>query len=184
MPGPYTLREISAAIAKAEKRPDEERIFQQLKGAAARGLMKYVDTYGPKGAMRFDLEEVAKARMILRAVDSGMTSTVLATFVNDLRIETRKSLPGGDLTLSLAEAVRCIGDADWSLQVVVTRGVVGEDDAGELQHSVTWLMNGQRFNDTDPLDPQSVIPGKTIEEVRFIRFSALVLPIFAALSEG
>ncbi len=185
MPEPYTLREISAAVARAENRPDEERIFQQLKGASARGLLNHDDTYGPKGALRFNLEEVANARMILRAVDSGMMSAVLANFVNDLRLETRKVLANGrHVTLSLAEAVQRISDDDWSLQIVVTRGIEGEKDAGELQHGVTWLPNGQRFDDADPLDPETIIPGKIVEEVRFIRFSALVKPIFAALSGG
>lgn len=185
MSEPHTLREIAKATARAEGRPDEERIFQQLKGATARGLMRQVDTYGPKGALRFDRQEVAKARLILRAVDSGMTGKTLADFENDLRIESRKALPNGQhVTLSLAEAVCTVAEVDWRLEVVVTRGAVGEPDAGELQQLVTWVRNGRRFDGVDPLRPDACIAGKIIEEVRFIPFSALVAPIFAALDEA
>ena len=49
-------------------------------------------------------------------------SAVLANFVTDLRMETRKALANGQhVTLSLAEAVQSLADKDWSLQVVVTR---------------------------------------------------------------
>lgn len=182
---PHTLREISSAVAKAEGRPDEERIFQQLKGASARGLMRPVDTHGPKGALRFDRREIAKARLILRAVDSGMTGDTLAGFENDLRVELRKALPNGEqVTLSLAEAVSSVFEVYWLLEVVVTRGAVGEPDAGELQQSVRWLYEGNRFDEVDPLDPGAFIRGKIIEEVRFIPFSALIRPIFVALDEA
>lgn len=182
MPAPYTLREISAAIAKAENRPDEERIFQQLKGASARKLLKHIDTYGPKGALRFDKEEVAKARLILRAVDSGMSGKALADFEESIRVETRKALANGShVTLSLEAAVSSVTETNWWLEVVETRASEAEDNHGEPQHIVTWLPNGARFGEVDPHDPDVGIPGKVIEEVRHIPFSALVRPIFAEL---
>jgi hypothetical protein len=114
-----------------------------------------------------------------------MTGKTLADFENDVRIAVRKVMPNGEhVTLSLAAAVASVADAEWRLQVVVTRGATGEPDAGELQQSVTWLLNGNRFGEVDPLDPNAYIPGKIIEEVRFIPFSALLRPIFSALKKA
>lgn len=182
MPAPFTLREISSAVAKAENRPDEERIFQQLKGATARGLLKHTDTYGPKGALRFSLEEVAKARLILRAVDSGMSGKALKDFENGVRVETRKALANGShVILSLSAAVSSVMDTNWLLEVVETRGSHDEDTYGEPLHLISWLPNGARFGDTDPRDPEVGIPGKVIEEIRLIPFSKLIRPIFEVL---
>lgn len=183
----FTLRDLSAAIATAEKRPDEERIFQQLKGASARGLLTHQDTHGPKGALRFDLVEAAKARVILRALDSGVAGEQLQQFVDDLRVETRKALPNGlHVTLSLSEAVATVNEVHWMIEVVQTRATETdeESEAGEPDQSVLWLRDGVRFGAIDPLDPAASILGKVIEEVRHIPFSALVRPIFAELLNG
>ena len=178
MPDLFTLRDLSAAIATAENRPDEERIFQQLKGASARGLLMHQDTHGPKGALRFDLVDAAKARVILRALDSGAAGKQLSDYVKVLCYETRKVLPNGQhVTLSLAEAFSTVNEVHWTIEVVQTRST----DTGEPEQSVLWLPNGVRFGEVDPLDPTACIPGRVIEEVRHIQFSALVRPIFAEL---
>lgn len=168
-----TLREMTEAITTVEQRPDTERVFMQLKGAAQRGLLKHKDTHGPKGAMRFPLVEVALARVLMRALDSGMSGEDMKVFADALRVEARRALPNGEhVILSLAEAVQTIREKRWTLEIVQSR-----DEEGTQAASILWLPNGVRFGHPDPMDPDVFIPGRVIEEIRFIPFTTLVRPI-------
>jgi hypothetical protein len=179
----YTLKEISEAIAKAENRKDKDKIFQQLRGAANRKLLKETDTYGPKGALRFALDEVASARILLRALDSGLSGAQLEQFADVFRSmesERRVLFPNGSQKcLSHSQAVETVDQGNWEVEIVELR----DNSTGEPKQAGSWLFNGNRFGAADPLDPQNGVPGMTIEEVRRIPFSVLVSPVFAALQD-
>jgi hypothetical protein len=175
----HTLKEIAGAIAKSESRRDEAKIYQQLRGAASRDLLRHTDSHGPKGALRFNEREVAAARMFLRFVDSGAVGDSLKELRSAMESETRKSFPGGShKLLSLPRAV-VAKDEDWWLEIVVSR----DHETGEPGQAVNWIVNGNRFGAPDPLSPDSYVPGATIEEVRLIPFTALVQPVLQALRE-
>jgi hypothetical protein len=66
-----TLNEIAQLIGAAEARGADD-IYQQLRGLHQKGVFLVSDHNGTRGAARFALQEVVRARILLALLDSGM----------------------------------------------------------------------------------------------------------------
>jgi hypothetical protein len=174
-----TLRYMSDTIAKSEKRP-EEKIFNQLKGLAARDILASVpDLYGKKGALMFPRDEIYRARMLIAALDNGFSADVLAKLDAQMLATSTYLHPDSSETRSLTQAVESLSadqPAFWVFEVAQLRM-----ESGEIDFSGRWVVNGNRFA-THPdwltiQDDGSAFAGM-LEVVTFFAFSYLCRPIF------
>jgi hypothetical protein len=150
----YTLRDFTKIICAAEMHRDEMKLFNQMKGLAARGLMSPIEGYyGPKGALLFPEAEIYRARMLLAAVDVGVSSKDLALLDAHMRANTtRPTLPiGENFTASLDAAITSLPkeDSHWVLEVLRIRS----RDTGNIKSSVSWIVNGDRLGRADVFNP-------------------------------
>jgi hypothetical protein len=168
MTAKYTLRDFTKIIVAAEKREDEEKIFNQLKGLAGRKLLCPIfDYYGPKGALLFAESEIYRARILLAAIDVGIASSDLAYLDAHINNETGLSL--GPAIESLTD-----GNTDWLVELTRIR----TPERG-LETSVRWLRNDYGGEGrVDPSARNSFSLGGPIEAVLYIRFTGICKAIW------
>lgn len=180
---PKTLKQIAQFIAKTEGHASPDKLFQQLRGAANRNLMKEADNKGPKAGFRYSAREMLSARILLAAICSGIHSSALAEIYNDMRIESRKIWAvGADVTLSSGEAISAAldknrADEEWRLEIVHLR----DRSNGEVNHGTVWIKDGNRFDYSDPLGKDSQVIGNVIEGSTTIPVTNLLLPLVRAI---
>ena len=171
----YTLRAIADLFAAVDHHHDADRIHLQLRGLSARGLLTHIpDSYGPKGALKFNEIEVYRARVLIAAVDLGITKADLG--------KLKSQLDGAGFR-SLKFAVAALGEAQWWVFEIAR---IREYGAGALNVACFWVVNGDRDGRAPPLAPPSehdvYSMGGTIEAVVGIPFTALARPISAILA--
>lgn len=170
----YSLRDFTTVISETEKRPNPEKVFNQLKGLAARGLIHPLpDRYGPKGALLFAATELFRARVLMAAIDMGLSSENLAKLGSDL---DDKDLMARAITdLSAAQP------SQWLIEISWTR--VPEKEGAAFYGN--WLRDGVRLRPgSDPLASDTVSVSGIIEGALSIRFTSIALPLHAALNES
>jgi hypothetical protein len=176
----FNLRDFTTIIAKAEKRPDNERLFNQLKGLAARKLLNPLEHYGPKGALLFLEREIYRARLLLAALDLGVSSENLAALDSAMRSESIEPLvAGGHVYRGLDHAVAGLESNErWTLELIRLRS----HETGEIVNSIYWIKNGMRPHDCpDVLNPPEDFYGYMtgpVEAVLSIPFSLIAKPIW------
>ncbi|TCM85174.1 hypothetical protein [Rhodovulum steppense] len=171
----YTLRDFTTVISETEKRPNTEKVFNQLKGLAARGLMRPLpDRYGPKGALLFTASELFRARVLMAAIDMGLSSENLAKLGSDL--DDKALMERAITDLSAAQP------SLWLIEISWIR-VPEQESAGVYGN---WLRDEVRMRRgaADPLAPDTVSVSGTIEGALYIRFTSIALPLHAALHES
>lgn len=178
----FSIRDFTDVISEAERRPDSEKLFNQIKGLAARKLLSPLPHFGPKGALLFAESEIYRARVLLAAVDLGVSSDRLANFDAAMRAEEVEQPPFGPAVhRSLSDAIGGLSRAeDWVLQLVRIRSL----DDGEIMDSISWIVNGAApvddFNVRSTDEWPDFATGQ-IEAVLLIPFSRLVRSIFDLL---
>jgi len=174
-----TLRNMSHIIAASEKRA-EEKIFNQLKGLAGRGILSPVPgNYGKKGALLFPQQEIYRARTLLAALDNGFAADALTQFDAQMRRESREIYPDGKhVERSLDHAISALeaGTKNWIFQV----GQLRID--GELEFSGHWAVDGRHGSAPDwlgqPPEGYEYSYAGSFEAVTSIMFTNVCLPIF------
>jgi hypothetical protein len=176
----FNLRDFTTIIVTAEGRPDEDKLFNQLKGLSARKLMKPLEHYGPKGALLFPENEIYRARLLLAALDLGVSSDNLTALDSAMRSENIEAMVmGGHIYRGLDHAIAGIeSDERWVLELIRLRS----HETGEIENSVYWIKNGMRPMDrVDVLNPPEDFYGYVtgpVEAVLSIPFSTIAKPIW------
>ena len=165
----FTLRDFASIIVEVEGRPNAEKVFNQLKGLSARGLMHPIpDHYGVKGALLFPKIELFWARILMAAIDMGLSSDNLAKLAQDL---TEKNV----LQSALDDLAKPDHD-NWLIEISWIR-IPGEESASVYGN---WVRGNHRFRPgANPLDADSYTVTGAIEGALSIRFGAIALPILA-----
>ena len=178
----FTLKDFSEAIREAEGRPSIDRVHNQLRGVAARGLLAPVpDRYGPRGALLFERNRVYEGRLLIALIEIGLESDSLAAVMAKARIG-RTSIEGGELSLSAA--IASLGSSiaeDWKLEIIGSREPGESGDL--LGYFPQWLRNGDRFGAADPHANDSYVVGRTIECVLTVNATRLFAPLHKLLRE-
>lgn len=175
----FTLKDFSEAIREAEGRPSIERVHNQLRGVAARGLLAPVpDRYGPRGALLFERDKVFEGRILIALIEIGLESESLAAVMAKARVG-RTSI-GGEL--NLAAAITSIASgiaAEWKLEIVGSREPGQSGDF--LGYFPQWIRDGNRFGAADPHSEDSYVIGRTIECVLTVNATRLFMPLHKVL---
>ncbi len=172
----YTLKDFSEAIRQAEGRPSIDRVHNQLRGVAARGLLAPVpDRYGPRGALLFDLDQIYDARLLIALIETGLESDSLASVIASARIG-RTTIEAGKLNLSaVIKSLQDEAPAVWKLEVVGSRERGDEGDT--LGYFPQWVRDGNRFGYADPHSEDAFVIGRTIECVLTVNVSRIFAPL-------
>lgn len=163
----FTLRDFASTIAEVESRPNTEKVFNQLKGLSARGLLGPIpDYYGVKGALLFPKIELFWARVFMAAIDMGLSSDNLAKLASDLREKDVMRYAIDDLATPKPD--------NWLVEITWTR-VPGEEAPSVYGN---WVRGEHRFRPgADPLAADSYSVAGVVEGALSISFTAIALPL-------
>jgi hypothetical protein len=164
-----TYKTMAHVFTLTQGRDDEHRVHNQLRGQAISSLLTASDALGPKGALRFDRQEIAAARTLLTALDLGITGETLKHVNSYMRAEGN----GGRCLRSAVQSA----EKSWVLEVVLFRG-----KSGALEATPRWLVDGDRGHAADPLDISTIFLGP-VEAVIQIPFTAICDPVFDRIAQ-
>jgi hypothetical protein len=119
----FTLRDFTDIILRAEGRKSPEKLFNQIKGLAARRLITpFEDQYGQKGALLFSERECYRARLLIAALDFGVCSDDL-TEVASIDMD------------AAVGAVTAMESEDWFLEIIRVRSLAMD----QIVNSTRWV---------------------------------------------
>jgi hypothetical protein len=164
---PITLKAAAALIARAELIDSADKVFQQLRGLANRGLLKSFDNLGPKAGYRYNRDEILAARLLIAALNCGVRSSVMDAFRNTLRIENTRVLPDGThINFSLEQAIGAATAPERSNEIWVLEVTFFRTTDGDVEHLLIWHKDNlasakNNFIASDPANINVVWEGST-----------------------
>ena len=163
---------------------DRDVLRNQVRGLRDRGLLKALAA--PGGVDRFAPTEVYVARLLIAAIDGGVSGDSLHRLESEIRRGRTAVFPDtGNFEINLDANLKRIADGEnWIIECARSR----DPEAGSPRFSALWVRiqedsRRNRFgpHHHDPHNPTAVtVDGSRIESVLTINASALLRPLIKA----